>query len=82
MGHGASIMHHLMMPSPYFRSAIVQSPAFIPSPNQARLDQTYNQLLTLMGAKNLDELLEANTTDLMQANADMIFSKFLCTKCI
>jgi carboxylesterase type B len=75
-------MHHLMMERSYFRSAIVQSPALTPSPNQARLDQTYNQFLTLMGAKSLEELFEANTTDLMQANADMIFSKLLCTKCI
>ena len=74
MGHGASIMHHLTMERPYFRQVIVQSPALIPSPNRTRLDQTYNQLLTLMGAKDLEELFKANTTLLMQANADIIYS--------
>jgi hypothetical protein len=82
MGHGASIMHHLTMGRPYFFQAIVQSPALIPSPNRTRLDQTYNHFLTLMGAKDLEELFNANTTGLMQANADIVFSKLRRTKCM
>jgi carboxylesterase type B len=87
MGHGASIMHHLTMDQqrwqrPYFKQAILQSPAFFPSPNRTQLDQTYSQFLTSTGAKNLEELFKANTTELMQANADLIYRKFLYTKYI
>lgn len=79
MGQSAgasSIMHHITSNgdrNAHFKSAIVQSPAFFPSPNQTTADQTFRKFMALTSAKDLDDLLKADTLVLMQANADITF---------
>jgi len=79
MGQSAgasSILHHITANSnpPAFQSAIIQSPGFFPQPNQTKEDETYEEFLSLTGANNLEELWEADTEVLIQANADMTYN--------
>ncbi|KAF2826422.1 alpha/beta-hydrolase [Ophiobolus disseminans] len=80
MGEGsgaASIMHHITSRSsskPRFKSAIIQSPAFVPSPNKTTASETYLQFRSLTGAENFDELVKVDTEILMQANAEITFN--------
>ena len=83
MGESAgasSILHHITsyggsgnkkLP---FQSAIIQSPGFFPQPDPAQDDATYQQFLSLAGAKTLDDLLTADNQTLMQINADMTYN--------
>jgi carboxylesterase type B len=81
MGQSAgasSIMHHITLNGgkrnpPVFRKAILQSPAFFPTPSDDILDGTYTEFLRLTGSKDMDDLITKDTKTLMLANAEMVF---------
>jgi carboxylesterase type B len=85
MGQSASassIMHHITSYGgrndlrPPFKQAILESPGFIPQPDEGVDDSTYKQFLNLTGAKDL-ESLQTESMDskmLMEANAIMTYN--------
>lgn len=80
MGQSAgasSILHHITANGgdgePPFQRAILQSPAFFPQADRAKMEDVYQAFLGATGATNLTELKKLDSKTLMAANAEMTF---------
>lgn len=73
----SSILHHTTAyggrgPSPPFKRAIPQSPAFFPQPEPSQQEAAYEALLVEAGVETSGELLALNTSSLSTANSRTI----------
>ena len=86
MGESAgasSILHHLVSyggdespsgsPSPAFKRAILQSPAFFPNVKRSQMEDTYQSFLREANVKDFQELQNARSEDLIRANRKTTF---------
>ncbi len=80
MGQSAgasSVLHHITSNggegTPPFQQAIMQSPAFFPQADRAKMEMVYQAFLDAAGARDLAELRGKPTELLMEINANMTY---------